>query len=96
MSKLVTDKAAGESLLPRLWTGRDDFILVTTKSSFHILYTDLAFAVKRHHNHSNSYKGKHLLAWLTYSPLWQGAWQHAGRHGTRAESASSCRQQEVD
>jgi hypothetical protein len=44
-----------------------------------------SIAVKRHRDHSNSYKGKHLIMkqnWITverFSPLlsWQKAWQHA-------------------
>jgi hypothetical protein len=44
-------------------------------------------AVKRHHEDSNFYKGKHLigtgLLFQRFSPLssWQETWQHAGRHG---------------
>ena len=42
---------------------------------------------KRHHDHSNSYKGKHFieagLQIQRFSPLssWWEAWEHAGRHG---------------
>ena len=44
--------------------------------------------MKRHHDHSKSFKGKHLmrdvLSFQRFSPLsWQEAWQCAGRHGTR-------------
>ena len=44
-------------------------------------------AVERHHDQSNSYKGKHLigagLRFQRFSPLssWWEAWWHAGRHG---------------
>lgn len=54
-----------------------------------------SIAVKRHHEHSNSYKGKHLLGWLQrFSPLALGReiWQSIGsRHGAgeRAESFRS-------
>ena len=59
-------------------------------------------AVKRHHDHSNSYKGKHLigagLQFQRFSPLssWQATWQCAGRHGAGevAENSSLGRQQE--
>ena len=52
--------------------------------------------MKRHHDHSNSYKGKHLigadLQFQRFSPLssrWE-AWQHAGKHGSqRAEISTS-------
>ena len=43
--------------------------------------------MRRHHAHSNSYKGKHLI-WADilfqwFSPLlsWWQAWGYAGRHG---------------
>jgi hypothetical protein len=45
------------------------------------------FAVKRHQDHGNSYKAKHLTGgWLTvqrFSLLssWQEALGHSGRHG---------------
>ena len=29
----------------------------------------VSIAVQRHHNHSSSYKGKHLLGWLTFSEV---------------------------
>jgi hypothetical protein len=51
--------------------------------------------VKRHHDHDNSYKGKHLigagLQFQRFSPLssWQEAWQDAGRHGAEEEAESS-------
>ena len=45
-------------------------------------------AVKRHHDHCNSYKGKPLTGsglqfrgLAVYCRKWQEAWQHAGRHG---------------
>jgi len=44
-------------------------------------------AVKRHHGHSNSYKGKHFVgAGLQFQRLssfsfWLGAWLQAGRGG---------------
>ena len=50
--------------------------------------------VKRYHDHSNFYKGKHLtgtgLQFQRFSSLssWQEAWQHIGRHGAR-ETAES-------
>ena len=52
-------------------------------------------ALKRHHDHSNSYKGKHLiwaaLPFQRFSLLssWQEAWQHAGRHGAGGGAESS-------
>ena len=54
-------------------------------------------AAKRHHDHGNSYKGKHLieagLEFQRVSPLssWQESWQHTGRHGAGeiAESSTS-------
>jgi hypothetical protein len=62
-----------------------------------VLTTVLGFiAVKRHHDHGNFYKGKHLtgasLQFQRFSPLssrWE-AWQHAGKHGSqRAEISTS-------
>ena len=57
----------------------------------------VSVAMKRHHDHGNSHKGKHLigagLQFQRFSPLlsWQEAWQHAGRHGAGegAESSTS-------
>ena len=46
--------------------------------------------MKRHHEHSNSYKGIHLigagLPFQRFSPLssWQEAWQYAGRYAAGA------------
>jgi hypothetical protein len=53
--------------------------------------------VKRHNDHSNIYKGEHLigtgLQFQRFSSLlsWWEAWQHAGRHsaGEGAESSTS-------
>ena len=51
----------------------------------HLSWTFIA--VKNHHDHSNSYKEKHLigagLQFQRFSPLssWWEAWQRAGRHG---------------
>jgi|UPI00001F6546 hypothetical protein len=51
--------------------------------------------VKRHHDHSNSYKGKHLigagLQFQRFSPLssWREAWQHAGRQGGEGAKSST-------
>jgi hypothetical protein len=51
--------------------------------------------VKRHHDHGNSYKGKHLvedgLNFQRFSPVssWQEAWQRAGRHGAEEVTGSS-------
>ena len=53
----------------------------------------VSMAVKRHHDHNNSHKGKCLigpgLQFQRFRPLlsWQEAWQHAGQHGAgqRAE-----------
>ena len=53
-------------------------------------------AVKRHHDHSNSYKGKHSIGTglqiQRFSPLssWHETWKHPHRHGAgRAESSTS-------
>ncbi|EDL18459.1 mCG1033067, partial [Mus musculus] len=54
-----------------------------------------SFAVRRHHDHCTSYKGKHLigaaLQFQRFSPLlsWQETWQHAGGHGA-AGGDESC------
>jgi hypothetical protein len=54
-------------------------------NSLHYLATFIA--VKRHHDHGLSYKGKHLigagLQFQRFSPLslYQEAWWHVGRHG---------------
>ena len=56
-----------------------------------------SIAVKRHHDHGNFFNRKHLIgAGLQFQrfsplPLWQGAWQHTGRHGAGeiAESSTS-------
>jgi hypothetical protein len=53
--------------------------------------------MKRHRDHHNSYKEKHLngadLQFQRFSSLssWQEAWQHAGRYGAGegAESSTS-------
>jgi hypothetical protein len=56
---------------------------------------EISTAVKRHHDHSNSYKGNHLigvgLQFQRSSPLssWHETWRHAGRHGTGKEAESS-------
>ena len=53
-----------------------------------VVLVRVSIAVKRHHDHGNSYKGKHLigsgLQFQRFSPLssWWGAWQHTGKHGT--------------
>ena len=48
-------------------------------------------AVKRHHDHHNSYKGKHLigtgLQFQRLSPL--STWQHPHRHGAGDRPESS-------
>ena len=59
--------------------------------------------MKKHHDHSNSYKGKHLIGadLQRFSPLLlREAWQHAGRHyagevaeSSVSESASSMKKQ---
>ena len=55
----------------------------------------VSIAVKRHHDHSNSYKGKHLIGWLTFqnSNLLSSWWdmQCAGKHdaGEGAENSIS-------
>jgi hypothetical protein len=65
----------------------------------HTLYFDICFsqssiALKRHCDHGNSYKGKHLigacLQFQTFSPLlsWWEAWQYTGRHSV--EEVSGC------
>ena len=55
-----------------------------------------SIAVRRHHDHGNSYKEKHLtgtgLQFQRFSPLssWQEAWQYSDRHaGEVAESSTS-------
>jgi hypothetical protein len=62
-----------------------------------IVYVRVSITVKRHHDHGNSYKGKHLV-WIglqsqRFSQIlsWQKAWQHASRHGVEdgAESSTS-------
>ena len=63
----------------------------------HKVLVRVSIAVKRHYDHGNSYKGKHLIGaglWFQrFSPLssWWGAWQHVGRHGAGkvAESSTS-------
>jgi hypothetical protein len=57
----------------------------------------VSIAVERNHDHSNSYKRKHLigvsLQFQRFSPLssWWEAWWYAGRHdaGEGAESSTS-------
>ena len=52
-----------------------------------------SIAVKRHHNHSNSSKGKLLIGVKVqrFSPLssWKEVWLHTGRHGAREVVKSS-------
>lgn len=45
----------------------------------------VSIAVKRHYDHGNSYKGKHLIQFQRFSPLssWQQACHPGGRHGNR-------------
>lgn len=52
-------------------------------------------AMKRHHDHSNSYKEKYLIEarlqfqrFTQLSPLW-GAWKPAGRRGVGEEAENS-------
>lgn len=61
------------------------------------MYLRVFIALKRHHNHDNSYKGKHFIG-LIYRlkavnyplSLWQESWQHANRHSAGgAESSAS-------
>jgi hypothetical protein len=49
--------------------------------------SECSIAVKRHHDHSISYKGKHLSGAGLQLPLltWQQAWQHEGSHGAGEE-----------
>jgi hypothetical protein len=43
-------------------------------------------AVKKHHDHSNSYEGKHFIGGLTYSFRGSVYYHHGGRHsGTQAD-----------
>ena len=54
----------------------------------------VSIAMKRHHDHDNSYKGRHLIGTSLqiqrFSPLSEKeAWQHAGRHGAREGAESS-------
>jgi hypothetical protein len=54
----------------------------------------VSVAVKRYHDHHNSYKGKYLIGagiGFVYKHQWQEAWQHAGRCGAGevAESSTS-------
>jgi hypothetical protein len=56
----------------------------------------VSIAVKRHHDHNNSYKRKHLieagLQLQRFSPLlsWWEMWQSTGRHSAEgAESSTS-------
>ena len=64
----------------------------------------VSIVVKKHHDHGNSYKGKHLIEVLAYSLRGSAhchcgeIWWLASRHGAGegAESSTSCRQQEVD
>ena len=59
-------------------------------------------AVKRHHDHNNSYKGKHSIWWIGFRGLvhchhgwtcWSASRYGAGKGG---ESSTSCRPQEVN
>ena len=68
------------------------FILIYSFSVFNfiawvVVLVRVSIAVKRHHDHGNSYKGKHFIGaglWFQrFSPLssWQEAWWHVSRHG---------------
>jgi len=53
----------------------------------HVCFSEGFIAVKRHHDHGNSYKGKHFieagLQIQRFNPISPGqeAWWHTGRHG---------------
>ena len=55
----------------------------------------LSIAMKRHHDHGNSYKEKHLIGsgfqFHRFSPLssWWEVWQCAGRYGVGEVAGSS-------
>ena len=55
----------------------------------------ISIAVKRHHDHGNSYKGKHLagaglhLQRFCQLSSWQEAWRHTGRYGAGIEAENS-------
>jgi hypothetical protein len=73
------------------------FVCMCVKYNCHCV----SAAVGRHHDHGNSYKGKHLIGLqfqrLSLLLLWQETWQHACRHGAREAEGStsvSLRQQE--
>jgi len=59
-----------------------------------IVLVRVSFAMKRHHDQGNFYKGKHLigagLQFQKFSPesSWQEAWQRAGRHSAGGDKSS--------
>ena len=63
----------------------------------------VSIAVKRHHDHGYSYKGKHLIEVVAYISevqsiiIMAGIMVHAGRHSTGevVESPITCGQQEM-
>jgi hypothetical protein len=61
----------------------------------HCVLVRVSIAVKKHHNHNNSYRGDYFiwaaLHFQRFSPLssWPEAWWHAGRHGAREEAETS-------
>ena len=77
-------------------------IIAFREEKLHEVLVRISIAMKKHHYHSSSYKGKHTIA---VSPLqFRGSvhyhhgetWGNAGRHaGEVTESLTSCRQQEV-
>jgi hypothetical protein len=64
------------------------------RNSFSIRLTLAFIALRRRHDHANSYKGKRLietgLRFQMFNPLssWQEAWQCPGRHGTEGAESS--------
>ena len=67
------------------------------QAAFAAVLVGVFIAVKRHLDHSNSYKDKHLLGacllFERFSPFssWYEAWGHTDRHGTGevAENSTS-------
>ena len=66
------------------------YIVIKNAKSMNGVLLRTSIAVKKCHDHGNSYKGKHFIgAGLQFQRF--RTWQHAGRHGARegAESSAS-------
>ena len=77
-----------------------DFVSLRSWGSIVIL-VKVSIAVKRHHDHRNSNKGKHLIVVVAYSFRGSIHYHHGGENDSMQtdmmlENSTSCRQQEMN